>query len=95
MGIIKQTRRKKVNIGDKHNNLTLLKRFDVRFVNHQYTYYGLYKCDCGNIKMLLIHNVSAGKTKSCGCLYKISNKNNPKRSGKRIILQDMEQKIPD
>jgi len=77
-------RNKKIKINQKFNQLTLIKRFDVRLIKMLPTYYGLYKCDCGNEKMLLVHNVSSGKTKSCGCLYKISNKTNPKRSGKRI-----------
>lgn len=31
---------------------------------------GLYKCDCGNEKLISIRNVLSNKTKSCGCLNK-------------------------
>lgn len=33
-------------------------------------YYGIFKCDCGTIKIIERGNVSSGKTKSCGCLKK-------------------------
>jgi hypothetical protein len=70
----------KVKVGDKYNHLTLLKRIRTKLVDEKYTYYGIWKCDCGEERMILLHNVSLGNTKSCGCLYKISNKTNPKRS---------------
>ena len=31
---------------------------------------GLFKCDCGNQKVISIRNVISGKTKSCGCINK-------------------------
>ena len=70
----------KVKEGDKFNQLTLVKRLRTKLVGEKYTYYGIFKCDCGMERMILLHNVSEGNTKSCGCLYKQSNKTNPKRS---------------
>lgn len=64
----------KIIIGEKFNKLTLLKRFRVKLKNHTPTYYGLYRCDCGEEKMMLIHNVRHNNTKSCGCDYVIGNK---------------------
>jgi len=69
----------KVKEGDKFNHLTLIKRLRTKLVDEKYTYYGIWKCDCGMERMILLHNVSEGNTKSCGCLYKQSNKTNPKR----------------
>jgi len=74
----------KVKVGDKFNKLTLIKHIPVKLVNMKRTHYGLFICECGIEKMLLVHNVTRGNTKSCGCLYKLSNKTNKKRSGKRI-----------
>ena len=63
-----------LKIGDKVNKLTLIKR--VGAVKSGTTYYptGIFQCDCGNEKMIMMTNVRRGNTKSCGCLYKISNK---------------------
>jgi len=72
-----------IQIGEKNNKLTLIKRFKVRLINHRPTYYGLYLCDCGQEKMLLIHNVRHNNTKSCGCDYQVSNKRTRKRINAR------------
>jgi hypothetical protein len=77
-----------ITVGEKFNQLTLIKKLKVKLVGNTPTYYGIYKCDCGMEKMILLHNVARGITKSCGCLYKISNK------GKRT-LKDMDKKIPE
>lgn len=31
---------------------------------------GLWRCDCGNEKVIRCHTVTSGKTKSCGCLLR-------------------------
>lgn len=57
------------NIGKKFGKLTTIK-FD-----HKDKYNGkyyLFKCDCGKEKIILFQNVKSGKTKSCGCNYKIA-----------------------
>jgi hypothetical protein len=74
----------RVKVGDKYNQLTLLKRLRMKLVGHKYSYYGIWLCDCGMERMINIHNVSEGNTKSCGCLYKQSNKTNRKRSKTKI-----------
>ena len=51
--------------GDKYNKLTAIK-FD-HMGNCQYW---LFKCDCGNKKVICIGNVRNGHTRSCGCLQK-------------------------
>ena len=63
-----------MNIGDKTNKLTLIKR--TGFIKSGRSYYktGLFQCECGNDKVVIIKNVESNNTKSCGCNYKISNK---------------------
>jgi hypothetical protein len=75
----------RVKVGDKYNHLTLIKRLRTKLKGEKYTYYGIWKCDCGMERMINLHNVSEGNTRSCGCLYKISNKTNPKRSKTKHI----------
>ena len=53
--------------GDKYNRLTAIK-FSHRG-DHGKQYW-LFKCDCGNKKVLCVDNVKNGNTKSCGCLHK-------------------------
>ena len=60
----------KIKIGDKFNKLTLLKRYEVKLVKMKRTHYGLFECECGTQKMMLIHNVKHGNSKSCGCNHK-------------------------
>jgi hypothetical protein len=46
-------------------------RFVMRYEHIKSLWYSIYECDCGNIKILLEHNVnrkSGTATKSCGCL---------------------------
>ena len=51
--------------GDKYNKLTAI-RFDHQ--NKHGKSYWLFKCDCGNTKVIIASNVKCGNTKSCGCL---------------------------
>ena len=55
-----------VKKGDKYNRLTAV-QFDHRRGSTQYW---LFKCECGNKKVLQVNNVKSGNTKSCGCLKK-------------------------
>ncbi len=63
-----------MDIGHKQNKLTLIKR--TGFIKSGNSYYkmGIFQCECGNEKIIMIQNVKNNNTKSCGCLYKISNK---------------------
>jgi len=52
---------------NKYNQLTAIK-FDHRDKHNNL--YWLFKCDCGNNKIIRVNSVIRGITKSCGCLYK-------------------------
>lgn len=54
-----------INPGDKFNRLTCV-RFD--HVGKHYRSYFLFRCSCGNTKVILGSLVKSGNTKSCGCL---------------------------
>ena len=68
-----------MRIGEKTNKLTLIKNTGLIKSGKRYYRTGLFQCECGNEKMILIKNIKSGNTKSCGCNYKISNKD--KRRG--------------
>lgn len=57
------------NINKKYNKLKVIK-FD--HIGKSKEKYYLFKCECGNEKIINLSNVKSGKTKSCGCNYKIS-----------------------
>lgn len=54
-----------VKVGSKYGNLTIL---EIYSGNKNQPRTVKCKCDCGNIKTLLLNNVVRGSTKSCGCL---------------------------
>ncbi|HDG5860076.1 TPA: hypothetical protein PF291_001533 [Staphylococcus aureus] len=51
-----------LNKGDKYNRLTAVKEID----NRKW----LFRCICGNEKIISKYDVQKGHTKSCGCLQK-------------------------
>lgn len=51
-----------LNKGDKYNRLTAVKEID----NRKW----LFRCICGNEKVISKYDVQKGHTKSCGCLQK-------------------------
>lgn len=55
-------------IGKKYGKLTIIKH---EFTDKYYNKHYLCKCECGNTKIISLSNLKAGKTKSCGCNYKI------------------------
>lgn len=55
-----------MNIGEKINMLELIS--GVKKGERS----GVFKCDCGNEKLISLHNVLYGRVKSCGCYRKIS-----------------------
>ena len=63
-----------MNIGDKQNKLTLIKRTGFSKYGDRFYKTGLFQCECGNDKVVIIKNVTSNNSKSCGCNYKISNK---------------------
>lgn len=57
-----------IKSGDKFNFLTYLEESDIKFdKDWKKIRYGMFECDCGNTKELMIHNVKHGNTISCGC----------------------------
>ena len=54
-----------MEVGDIYGRLTLIKKYEGKK--------SLFRCECGNIKMINIHNVEYGRVKSCGCLFKEGN----------------------
>ena len=56
-----------IKVGDKFNKLTAIKFIKIGKNSQQYW---LFKCDCGNEKVIRVNNVKANETKSCGCLVK-------------------------
>ena len=58
--------------GDRFNRLTAI-RLD--HIGKHHRSYFLFKCDCGNEKVILGSGVVSGNTKSCGCLSREVQKN--------------------
>lgn len=56
-------------IGKKFGHITILKRYFNPLISskHKYSYW-LCKCDCGNKKVIRLHNLKNGECKSCGCM---------------------------
>lgn len=54
-----------IKTGDKFNRLTAIKFVDMRMNSQQFW---LFKCECGNEKVISVNSVKIGTTKSCGCL---------------------------
>ncbi len=65
--------------GDKFNFLTAIE-FKRKDKSHRQ--FWLFRCDCGKKKIIRIDCVKNEKVKSCGCLYKASNKNKNLKHGK-------------
>lgn len=66
----------------KYGRLTPIK-FD--HIGKRYRSYFLFRCDCGNEKILKTDPVLSGNTKSCGCLSKeVKRHSGKRRGGKRL-----------
>ena len=71
----------KVEPFKKFGKLTFLELGKITFTKRfSKLTYGIFECECGKIKEILIHNVVAGKQISCGCMRK--GINNPNRTWK-------------
>ncbi len=64
-GIRKRKLKPIIKIGDKFGKLIAI-RFDCIKSREQFW---LFRCECGNEKVIRVNNVKRGTTKSCGCLY--------------------------
>lgn len=59
-----------IKYGDKKNKLTFLEISRVKYDGWKKINYGMFECECGNTKEILINNVIHGMSKSCGCSRK-------------------------
>ena len=71
--------RRHLKTGDKINRLEVL-RLDHK--NAHYSTFFLFKCDCGNTKVIKGSNVITGAIKSCGCLKRELGSNAAKNLAK-------------
>lgn len=77
--------------GDRFNRLTLVKlvgsaeygRIGNRVLRHPTA---LWRCDCGAEKVIPVHRVVSGATKSCGCLLRA--KGDAWRAARRVPTQE-------
>lgn len=59
--------------GDRFNRLVFIRETDdYRFPCGKTYRRAYYKCDCGNVKEIILAAVRYGKTKSCGCMIAIN-----------------------
>jgi hypothetical protein len=58
-----------MKIGEKINKLTLIKKLDYREYGNQgkTVQFGVFECECGKSKEIIINSVKYGKQVSCGC----------------------------
>lgn len=54
----------------KFNNLTYVEEVEPVHVGFKIVYRGMFRCDCGNEKIIGINAVKFGVTKTCGCSKK-------------------------
>ena len=69
-----------IQIGEKHNRLTLLE--------YREKGKGVFYCTCGNTKLININNVERGAVKSCGCLFR-EHPNHTKHGGRGTRLYNI------
>lgn len=62
---------RKLNItqNQKFNKLTYLEEDEPRYQGFTKIRMGVFECECGKVKTIMIGHVMHNKTKSCGCLY--------------------------
>jgi hypothetical protein len=72
----------KVEPNKKFGKLTYLEEGKITISkDYKKIKYGVFECECGNTKEIMIHNVVAGHQISCGCMRK--GEYNPNRYGSR------------
>jgi hypothetical protein len=62
----------------KFNSLTYIEEVEPRHKGFKTIYMGLFRCDCGNEKIINVHAVKANVTKTCGCSKQGPKKAKPK-----------------
>ena len=81
-GIFK--RKSIIKKGDKYNLLTAI---CLDHKDDKSNQFWLFKCNCGNKKIINISSVRTGNTKSCGCLLKASGIRNGKNRKKHGMIK--------
>lgn len=67
--------KKFLKIGEKRNRLVFLKELESSYQkNGNRKRYGLFRCDCGSEKRILVYSVTSGCVLSCGCYAKELNR---------------------
>lgn len=72
-------------IGEKYGKLTAISRHEKSTNGKPYRYF-LWRCDCGNKKVINYYIVKRGASASCGCAKVEQNQSRAKKPGK--IIQD-------
>jgi hypothetical protein len=58
----------------KYGKLTFIKeQYRKKYSNRAVTKFAMFRCDCGNEKVINLSNVRRGLVKSCGCITKTRN----------------------
>lgn len=58
----------RMETGDRYGRLTFLRESRVqKYDNYKKHRYGIFECDCGNIKEIRMDSVWHGRVKGCGC----------------------------
>jgi len=78
-------RKEPMEVGTKTNKLTLLEYDEPIYYEFRQIKRGVFECECGGLKTIMIHNVKHGYTKSCGCNYSLINKSYMTEVNKRKI----------
>ena len=78
--------------GEKYNNLTAI-GFNYRDKKGRQCW--LFRCDCGNKKVIDVSAVKSGHTKSCGCLHKEKASIQGKKNKTHGMIKTKEYKVWD
>lgn len=60
---------------DKFNKLTFLEETEPKYKGFMKLTMGMFECECGKTKIMIVNNVLHGLSKSCGCSRKESKYN--------------------
>lgn len=91
------TKKAKDITGQKFGKLTAIKLDHIEHIKTGTVHYWLYKCDCGNEKVIRKGEVSQGGSQSCGCFLKESVQKRSTKHGQSYsrlyrIMHDMKQR---
>ena len=82
--------------GRKFHHLSFIKYIgSAGYANGKTVSIGLFKCSCGVEKELIVHNVTCGKTKSCGHLLYKCNGRYSKETQRKVIASKVKEGMFD